>query len=571
MRHRLRPAALDIGLTAAMGAVFVASALPGRAQGRPLDGLGWALLAANILPLLAVRRHPLAVLLLLCLAYPTWAALEYPTHLLQSLPTLAALGVAGAAPRPLWLRALALLAPVEMMAAVLLGFWDVDVLEIGYVAIVFVVVWAFGVAIAARRDHALALGDHARALEEKTAALQQAREELARRAVTDERTRIARDLHDIVAHAMSVITVQAGVGAHLIEQAPQQAAGALRVIEETGRGALEDMRRLLRALRSDDVPTEPQPGFASLDLLAANAQSAGIPVQVQIEGAARPLAAGLELSAYRIVQEAFTNIVKHAPGARVGLDPDAHGDRLRRRIGSQLQSSALPDRLRVGETLELFARTHDRALPVAELGRRWGLAELWRRPFAKLSGGQQQRLFIALALVNQPEVVFFDELTTGLDPQARRATWDLVRRVRDDGATVVLVTHFMEEAENLCDRVAIVDRGRVVATGTPTELAQRTGAARRVTFTWPDADLAWLSRVPGVERVTRSGSAAASSAASASASGGAGAVEVLGGGPLAVRVAAALAGRGVLPEDFRTHHPNLEDVFLSLTGRDLRA
>jgi ABC-2 type transport system ATP-binding protein len=225
----------------------------------------------------------------------------------------------------------------------------------------------------------------------------------------------------------------------------------------------------------------------------------------------------------------------------------------------------------VGETLELFARTHDRALPVAELGRRWGLAELWRRPFAKLSGGQQQRLFIALALVNQPEVVFFDELTTGLDPQARRATWDLVRRVRDDGATVVLVTHFMEEAENLCDRVAIVDRGRVVATGTPTELAQRTGAARRVTFTWPDADLAWLSRVPGVERVTRSGSAAASSAASASASGGAGAVEVLGGGPLAVRVAAALAGRGVLPEDFRTHHPNLEDVFLSLTGRDLRA
>ena len=239
----------------------------------------------------------------------------------------------------------------------------------------------------------------------------------------------------------------------------------------------------------------------------------------------------------------------------LGLDPDVHGDELRRRIGAQLQASALPDRLRVGEALELFSRPRHDALPVAELGRRWGLSELWRRPFAKLSGGQQQRLFIALALVNRPEVVFFDELTTGLDPQARRATWELVRRVRDDGATVVLVTHFMEEAEQLCDRVAIVDRGRIVAAGTPWQLVQRTDAAQRVTFTWPDADLAWLSLLPGAEGATH-------------ADGG---VEVLGRGALAVQVAAALAGRGVLPTDFRTHHPNLEDVFLALTGRDLRA
>jgi ABC-2 type transport system ATP-binding protein len=239
----------------------------------------------------------------------------------------------------------------------------------------------------------------------------------------------------------------------------------------------------------------------------------------------------------------------------LGLDPDTHGDQLRRRIGSQLQASALPDRLRVGEALKLFSRPRHDALAVAELGRRWGLSELWRRPFAKLSGGQQQRLFIALALVNRPEVVFFDELTTGLDPQARRATWELVRRVRDDGATVVLVTHFMEEAEQLCDRVAIVDRGRIVATGTPSQLVQRTDAAQRVTFTWPDADLAWLSLLPGVEGATR-------------ADGG---VEVLGRGALAVQVAAALAGRGVLATDFRTHHPNLEEVFLALTGRDLRA
>jgi ABC-2 type transport system ATP-binding protein len=239
----------------------------------------------------------------------------------------------------------------------------------------------------------------------------------------------------------------------------------------------------------------------------------------------------------------------------LGLDPERDGDRLRRRIGAQLQSSALPDRLRVGEALWLFARDGGGAAPLDQLGRRWGLERLWRRPFAKLSGGEQQRLFIALALVNRPELVFFDELTTGLDPQARRATWDLVRQVRDDGATVVLVTHFMEEAELLCDRVAIVDQGRVVATGTPSELIGRGDAGQRVSFTWPGADAAWLSQLEGVERVTRRADA----------------VEVAGGGPLAVRVAAALAGRGVAPADFRTHHPDLEDVFLALTGRDLRA
>jgi len=239
----------------------------------------------------------------------------------------------------------------------------------------------------------------------------------------------------------------------------------------------------------------------------------------------------------------------------LGLDPERDGDRLRRRIGAQLQSSALPDRLRVGEALWLFARDGGGGAPLDQLGRRWGLERLWRRPFAKLSGGEQQRLFIALALVNRPELVFFDELTTGLDPQARRATWDLVRQVRDDGATVVLVTHFMEEAELLCDRVAIVDQGRVVATGTPSELIGRGDAGQRVSFTWPGADAAWLSQLEGVERVTRRADA----------------VEVAGGGPLAVRVAAALAGRGVAPADFRTHHPDLEDVFLALTGRDLRA
>jgi signal transduction histidine kinase len=303
-----RAVVVDAGLTLVLGVAFVASTA-GATGTRPLDGLGWVLAAANVLPLLALRRAPLLVVACFSVAYPIWASLEYPTHLLQSLPTLAAMGAAGAAPRPLWWRALALLCPAEMLAAAASGVWDVDLLEIGYVAIMFVSGWVLGVVLAARRGYT-------RALEAQTAALEAARQELARRAVLEERTRIARDLHDILAHAMSVITVQAGVGAHLLERDPEQAKGALRVIEETGRGALGEMRRLLGALRGGDPPTEPQPGLASLDRLAAQATAAGVPVELQVDGPARPLPAGLEVSAYRIVQEALTNTIKHAPGGR---------------------------------------------------------------------------------------------------------------------------------------------------------------------------------------------------------------------------------------------------------------
>jgi ABC-2 type transport system ATP-binding protein len=172
--------------------------------------------------------------------------------------------------------------------------------------------------------------------------------------------------------------------------------------------------------------------------------------------------------------------LRRPDGGRVrvlGLDPGRDGPKLRQRIGAQLQRAALPDRLRVWEALDLYASFYARAVPWSELLDRWGLAERRTAAVGALSGGQRQRLLIALALVGRPEVVFLDELTTGLDPQARRATWELVRSVRDAGATVVLVTHLMEEAERLCDRVAVIDRGRLVALDTPRALVARAGTA----------------------------------------------------------------------------------------------
>jgi ABC-2 type transport system ATP-binding protein len=237
----------------------------------------------------------------------------------------------------------------------------------------------------------------------------------------------------------------------------------------------------------------------------------------------------------------------------LGLDPHRDTDRLRRRTGSQLQSSALPERLRVGEAIRLFARLHAVPIDVDSTLAAWDLAALRRRPFATLSGGQRQRLFLALALLGEPEVVFLDELTTGLDPTARRATWQLVRQVRDRGATVVLVTHFMEEAQALCDRIAIIDQGRVVALDTPAVLTAHQGGPVRMTFTVDGHHPRYLSEVPGVESVTVD----------------AGQVTVLGTGSATVTVAAALAAHGVTPYDYRTHHPSLEDVFLAMTGRSL--
>jgi ABC-2 type transport system ATP-binding protein len=234
----------------------------------------------------------------------------------------------------------------------------------------------------------------------------------------------------------------------------------------------------------------------------------------------------------------------------LGLDPQTRARELRRRIGSQLQESALPDRIRVWEALDLFASVTPDALDWRVLLEQWGLAEKRKASFSSLSGGQRQRLFIALALVNNPRVVFLDEMTTGLDPAARRVAWDLIRAIRERGTTVVLVTHFMDEAENLCDRVAIVDRGKIVASDSPQGLITRHAGEVRVIFTTSESDLSWLEKVDGVKKVSVSGPRA----------------EVTGSGPVLALVAAALVEHGIVPADLRVEQPTLEDVFLKLTG-----
>ncbi len=237
----------------------------------------------------------------------------------------------------------------------------------------------------------------------------------------------------------------------------------------------------------------------------------------------------------------------------LGLDPQHRAAEVRTRIGSQLQESALPDRIKVWEALDLFGSVTPKALDWRVLLEQWGLAGKEKASFGSLSGGQRQRLFIALALVNNPSVVFLDEMTTGLDPAARRVAWDLIQSVRQQGATVVLVTHFMEEAEKLCDRVAIVDRGRIVAMDTPQGLIVTHGQEVKVSFTAEQDDLDWIMNISGVQEIKRTGAR----------------VDVTGIGPVLALLAAALVERGIVPPDLRVERSSLEDVFLKLTGRPI--
>jgi ABC-2 type transport system ATP-binding protein len=235
----------------------------------------------------------------------------------------------------------------------------------------------------------------------------------------------------------------------------------------------------------------------------------------------------------------------------LGLDPRRDADALRRELGSQLQDSALPDRMRVEEAVALFAT--DRAAGRGpELLEQFGLGARRRSPFGGLSGGERQRLFLVLALLNRPRLVVLDELTQGLDPAARRGVWDAVRRLREAGTTVLLVTHELDEAEALCDRVVAMRAGRVLDTGAPAELVARHAGWATVRFTPPPARLESLAglmaAVPGARHVTSR----------------AGTVTLDGERRVIAHAGAALVAAGCVPADLRVDVPDLEAALLHL-------
>jgi ABC-2 type transport system ATP-binding protein len=244
----------------------------------------------------------------------------------------------------------------------------------------------------------------------------------------------------------------------------------------------------------------------------------------------------------------------------LGLDPRKDRYALRSRAGMQLQESGLQMNIKVWEACDLFSSFYLRTVDWNELLERLGLADKRDSTFRKLSGGQKQRLHVALALLSDPEVVFLDEITTGLDPQARRAIWDLILEMRGRGKTVVLTTHYMEEAERLSDRVAVIDAGKVVALDTPENLVRDLEAEERIAFVvvGPPGTFrpGLVSEVPGVSRVTEDGDR----------------VSVYGRGEqLVVGVVEALSRARVPFTDLRPERPSLEDVFLARTGKRIRS
>jgi ABC-2 type transport system ATP-binding protein len=241
----------------------------------------------------------------------------------------------------------------------------------------------------------------------------------------------------------------------------------------------------------------------------------------------------------------------------LGLDPIRDIYELQERIGVQLQQAQLQKRIKVWEAAHLWAPLYKKPVAIADqLLEQLGLVEKRNAWFMTLSGGQKQRLFIALALINDPEVVFLDELTTGLDPQARRMIWELVRGIRDRGKTVFLTTHLMEEAERLCDRVAIIENGRIIDIDAPQRLVDKYCPERSVTLATVDPHASEnLSRIPGARVTAQPDSRYAISGA---------------GERFITDVIRCLSENHITVTDFRTETPNLEDVFLKLTGHSLR-
>ena len=240
----------------------------------------------------------------------------------------------------------------------------------------------------------------------------------------------------------------------------------------------------------------------------------------------------------------------------LGLDPRRDANELRQRIGVQHQEAHLQKRIKVWEAVDLWRSLYTRAVDADALLARLGLEAKRNAWFMTLSGGQKQRLFIALALIHEPEVVFLDELTTGLDPQARRAIWGLVTDIRDRGTTVFLTTHLMEEAERLCDRVAIIEHGRLIEVGTPDELVRKHCPELTVVFTSDNVNVA--ERMQGMGAVER-------------AEGSGETYTIRGAGDdFVTDVINFIAREGIRVRGFRTEIPTLEDVFLKLTGHGIR-
>ena len=242
--------------------------------------------------------------------------------------------------------------------------------------------------------------------------------------------------------------------------------------------------------------------------------------------------------------------------AVLSLDPFRDVYQLQDRIGVQLQEAQLQKRIRVWEALHLWASLYPDPVDGDALLDQLGLSDKRNAWFMTLSGGQKQRLFIALALINDPELVFLDELTTGLDPQARRAIWELVRGIRDRGKTVFLTTHLMEEAERLCDRVAIIEHGRIIDIDSPSGLVARHCPERMVVLATSDRSMAArFLKIPSVDDVSEAD----------------GRVTIRGvGDELVTDVIHCLSECRANVTEFRTVLPNLEDVFLKLTGRHIR-
>lgn len=239
-----------------------------------------------------------------------------------------------------------------------------------------------------------------------------------------------------------------------------------------------------------------------------------------------------------------------------GFDPQVDRDEVRSRLGVQLQESRFQDRVTVSEVVETFASLYPDPLDGMSLLERLGLADKADTQYRRLSGGQQQRVSIAIALVGKPRAVILDELTTGLDPQARRETWGLVEELREGGVTVLLVTHFMEEAERLADRLALIDQGRLVALDTPQGLIDSVGLEQRIRFSTPETvEDDWLVSLPEVNEVTRSN----------------GDIVVTGNEKMLFSVVSLLDRREIVPTRFHVEQTTLDDAFVAITGRRLES